>query len=101
MAGLSVVLEGYGDIGGTKRSMTCTTSSSSHIVNKASVTIKSMATSTYGFLDSCFLCKQKLLPGQDIFMYKGDRAFCSKECRCRQIFMDEQETIKTKQKYNS
>ncbi|KAI8566042.1 hypothetical protein RHMOL_Rhmol02G0008400 [Rhododendron molle] len=41
------------------------------------------------FLDRCFLCQQKLLPGKDIFMYKGDRAFCSEECRCRQIFIDD------------
>ncbi|KAJ6355813.1 hypothetical protein OIU78_004025 [Salix suchowensis] len=27
-------------------------------------------------------------------MYKGDRGFCSKECRCRQIFMDEEETLR-------
>ncbi|CBI22980.3 hypothetical protein AAG906_027818 [Vitis piasezkii] len=46
------------------------------------------------FLDECFLCKQKLLPGKDIYMYKGDRAFCSVECRCRQIFMDEEETVR-------
>jgi len=25
---------------------------------------------------------------------RGDRAFCSVECRCRQIFMDEEETIR-------
>ena len=24
---------------------------------------------------------------------RGDRAFCSVECRCRQIFMDEEESI--------
>ncbi|KAH7858767.1 hypothetical protein Vadar_027771 [Vaccinium darrowii] len=41
------------------------------------------------FLDQCFLCKQKILLGKDIFMYKGDRAFCSEECRCRHIFMDD------------
>ncbi|KAL4642996.1 hypothetical protein ACB092_02G060400 [Castanea dentata] len=45
------------------------------------------------FLDQCFLCNQKLLPGKDIYMYKGDRAFCSVECRCRQIFMDEEESL--------
>ncbi|CAK9168288.1 unnamed protein product [Ilex paraguariensis] len=50
------------------------------------------------FLDHCFLCKQKLLPGKDIYMYKGDKAFCSVECRCRQMFMDEEETFKTKNK---
>ncbi|GMY27771.1 protein mard1 [Fagus crenata] len=46
------------------------------------------------FLDQCFLCYQKLLPGKDIYMYKGDRAFCSVECRCRQIFMDEEENLR-------
>ncbi|KAK6913751.1 Zf-FLZ domain [Dillenia turbinata] len=49
------------------------------------------------FLDQCFLCKQRLLPGKDIYMYKGDRAFCSVECRCRQIFMDEEESVKRDQ----
>ncbi|CAA2997251.1 Hypothetical predicted protein [Olea europaea subsp. europaea] len=53
-----------------------------------------------GFLDHCFLCKQKLLPGKDIYMYKGDRAFCSVECRCRQIFMDEEETVKKSRRDN-
>ncbi|XP_051128091.1 FCS-Like Zinc finger 15-like [Andrographis paniculata] len=42
-------------------------------------------------LSTCFLCKQKLLPEKDIYMYKGDKAFCSEDCRCRQIFMDEEE----------
>ncbi|XP_010269587.1 PREDICTED: uncharacterized protein LOC104606196 [Nelumbo nucifera] len=42
------------------------------------------------FLDECFLCKQRLLPGHDIYMYRGDRAFCSVECRCSQILMDEE-----------
>ncbi|KAF5752191.1 hypothetical protein HS088_TW01G00098 [Tripterygium wilfordii] len=44
------------------------------------------------FLEHCFLCRQKLLQGKDIYMYKGDRAFCSVECRCRQIFIDEEES---------
>ncbi|KAF9622207.1 hypothetical protein IFM89_030065 [Coptis chinensis] len=46
------------------------------------------------FLDECFLCKQRLFPGNDIFMYNGDRAFCSMECRYRQILMDEEENVK-------
>lgn len=25
---------------------------------------------------------------------RGDRGFCSVECRCRQIFMDEEENVK-------
>lgn len=42
------------------------------------------------FLDACYLCKRSLGPGLDIYMYRGDRAFCSVECRLKQITMDEQ-----------
>lgn len=41
------------------------------------------------FLSACYLCKRHLSPGKDIYMYRGDRAFCSVECRCQQILMDE------------
>ncbi|KAI4311144.1 hypothetical protein MLD38_036063 [Melastoma candidum] len=44
-----------------------------------------------GFLDRCFLCGTKLSPGKDIYMYRGDRGFCSEECRCRQILLEEEE----------
>lgn len=44
---------------------------------------------TSDFLTSCFLCK-KFLHGLDIFMYRGEKAFCSEECRCKQISIDEQ-----------
>ncbi|MCE3050969.1 hypothetical protein HAX54_048622 [Datura stramonium] len=50
---------------------------------------------TADFLNSCFLCK-KQLQGLDIFMYRGEKAFCSAECRCTQISMDEH-----KEKYGS
>lgn len=40
------------------------------------------------FLSSCHLC-QKKLHGKDIYMYRGERAFCSTECRYRQIVTDE------------
>ncbi|KAG2303278.1 hypothetical protein Bca4012_062050 [Brassica carinata] len=39
------------------------------------------------FLSLCCLCKKKLL-GKDIYMYKGDRGFCSKECRSVRIMED-------------
>ncbi|KAG6431588.1 hypothetical protein SASPL_109667 [Salvia splendens] len=41
------------------------------------------------FLNSCGMCEKKL-HGLDVFMYRGDKAFCSAECRCKQISMDEQ-----------
>ncbi|XP_058761502.1 FCS-Like Zinc finger 5-like [Vicia villosa] len=44
---------------------------------------------TPDFLRSCFLCKRRLVPGRDIYMYKGDSAFCSLECRQQQMNQDE------------
>ncbi|XP_031500640.1 FCS-Like Zinc finger 17-like isoform X2 [Nymphaea colorata] len=41
------------------------------------------------FLKACFLCKKQLSPEKDVYIYRGDRGFCSMECRCRQIFLDE------------
>ncbi|XP_039120520.1 FCS-Like Zinc finger 14-like [Dioscorea cayenensis subsp. rotundata] len=40
------------------------------------------------FLSRCYLCRKRL-HGLDIFMYRGDMAFCSEECRCHQILNDE------------
>jgi len=42
------------------------------------------------FLSACYLCKRQLNHGKDIYMYRGDKAFCSVECRYQQILMDEQ-----------
>ncbi|CAN6984196.1 hypothetical protein IGI04_000072 [Brassica rapa subsp. trilocularis] len=42
------------------------------------------------FLGSCGFCKRRLAPGRDIYMYKGDAAFCSMECREQQIEQDRQ-----------
>ncbi|KAF8023478.1 hypothetical protein BT93_F0858 [Corymbia citriodora subsp. variegata] len=44
---------------------------------------------TADFLRSCALCKRRLVPGRDIYMYRGDSAFCSLECRQQQMKQDE------------
>ncbi|KAL0434040.1 UNVERIFIED_CONTAM: FCS-Like Zinc finger 15 [Sesamum latifolium] len=108
MVGLSVILENYRDQSAKKAPQLVMSSSSSS--RKGSMMIKlpaaapsspgfarrkSMCSSSEGFLDHCFLCKQKLLPTKDIYMYRGDRGFCSVECRCRQMFMDEEEAHTT------
>lgn len=41
------------------------------------------------FLKTCGLCNRSLPPGRDIYMYRGDAAFCSLECREQQIKQDE------------
>ncbi|GAV76245.1 DUF581 domain-containing protein [Cephalotus follicularis] len=47
-----------------------------------------LAYPTSDFLNSCHLCMRKL-HGKDIYMYRGEKAFCSTECRSSQIMMDE------------
>ncbi|CAA0823586.1 Protein of unknown function (DUF581 [Striga hermonthica] len=41
------------------------------------------------FLRSCGLCHRRLATGRDIYMYRGDTAFCSLECREQQMNQDE------------
>ncbi|XVF64738.1 hypothetical protein PTKIN_Ptkin09bG0191300 [Pterospermum kingtungense] len=41
------------------------------------------------FLRSCGLCRRRLVPGRDIYMYRGDTAFCSMDCRQQQMNQDE------------
>lgn len=40
------------------------------------------------FLSRCCLCGKRL-DGLDIYMYRGEKAFCSSECRCHQILTDD------------
>ncbi|KAH7652718.1 Zf-FLZ domain-containing protein [Dioscorea alata] len=44
---------------------------------------------TAPFLKNCGLCRRRLGPGKDIFMYRGEMAFCSLECREQQMKHDE------------
>ncbi|XP_059645086.1 FCS-Like Zinc finger 6 [Cornus florida] len=46
-------------------------------------------TTTAHFLRTCGLCKRRLATGRDIYMYRGDTAFCSLECREQQMKLDE------------
>ncbi|KAL2317724.1 hypothetical protein Fmac_031600 [Flemingia macrophylla] len=41
------------------------------------------------FLRACSLCLRPLVPGRDIYMYRGDTAFCSLECRQQRMNQDE------------
>ncbi|GLT78539.1 hypothetical protein SLA2020_500700 [Shorea laevis] len=42
------------------------------------------------FLSFCYTCKKDLGQGKDIFMYKGEKAFCSRECRHQQIALEDE-----------
>lgn len=53
------------------------------------------------FLDICFFCNRRLGHERDIFIYKGDTAFCSEECRHRQILSDERRSLRASKKGSS
>ncbi|MBA0858309.1 hypothetical protein Goshw_024128 [Gossypium schwendimanii] len=96
MVGLSVVLENQW----INDNDMIINEKSPQVINKATMFCSSSSSPLPAFLGQCFLCKRRLLPGKDIYMYKGDKGFCSVECRCKQIFMDEEESLK-KDKYCS
>lgn len=58
----------------------------------------SLILSTHHFLDACFSCKRRLRPERDIFIYRGDAAFCTEECRNRQILTDETRSLRVSKK---
>ncbi|XP_020590836.1 protein MARD1-like [Phalaenopsis equestris] len=43
------------------------------------------------FLSFCHACRKSLAQGKDIFMYRGERAFCSHECRQKEMISDAEE----------
>nr|VDD28111.1 unnamed protein product [Brassica oleracea] len=91
MVGLSIILESTNN---NNNNNTLSTTKPHQVVNKSAVMVSSDLRRgncylSSGFLEHCFLCRKKLLPEKDIYMYKGDRAFCSVECRSKQMTMDE------------
>ncbi|AQL01014.1 Protein MARD1 [Zea mays] len=47
------------------------------------------AMETAAFLKACGICNRRLGPGRDTFIYMGEVAFCSQECRQQQMNLDE------------
>ncbi|KAJ7966086.1 DUF581 domain-containing protein [Quillaja saponaria] len=52
--------------------------------------------SSNDFLRICYNCDKKLEEGKDIYIYRGEKAFCSLTCRALEIMIDE-ELEKSKQ----
>ncbi|KAG7635433.1 Zf-FLZ domain [Arabidopsis suecica] len=48
--------------------------------------------STESFLSRCFTCKKNLDQKQDIYIYRGEKGFCSSECRYQEMLLDQMET---------
>ncbi|CAG7905115.1 unnamed protein product [Brassica rapa] len=45
-----------------------------------------------GFLSNCYTCNKKLDQKQDIYIYRGEKGFCSSECRYQEMLVDQIET---------
>lgn len=41
------------------------------------------------FLSFCYTCKKNLEQKIDIYIYRGDKAFCSRECRYQEMLLDD------------
>lgn len=50
---------------------------------------RSMSYPSENFLSFCYKCKKKLGQGKDIYMYRGEKAFCSIECRDEEMMLEE------------
>ncbi|XP_047317954.1 FCS-Like Zinc finger 8 [Impatiens glandulifera] len=55
------------------------------------MTTKSMSYPSESFLSFCYGCKKNLGHGKDIYIYRGEKAFCSCECRQKEMMLDEEE----------
>ncbi|KFK35459.1 hypothetical protein AALP_AA5G286800 [Arabis alpina] len=44
------------------------------------------------FLSYCYTCKKSLDQKQDIYIYRGEKGFCSSECRYQEMLLDQMET---------
>ncbi|KAL8485222.1 hypothetical protein ACS0TY_027500 [Phlomoides rotata] len=51
---------------------------------------RSMSYPSESFLSFCYNCKKNLGQGKDIYMYRGEKAFCSSDCRFREMMLEEE-----------
>lgn len=59
------------------------------IVSNLEVEIEMESTN---FLSFCHACKAVLGQDKDIYMYRGEKAFCSQECRCQEMIFEGMES---------
>ncbi|KAJ4845260.1 hypothetical protein Tsubulata_034375 [Turnera subulata] len=57
------------------------------VENYCSLSDKSCS-SPKDFLSFCFTCKKNLEQKNDIYIYRGEKAFCSHECRYQEMLLD-------------
>lgn len=47
------------------------------------------SSASVSFLSFCYTCKKNLEQKNDIYIYRGEKAFCSRECRYQEMLLDE------------
>ncbi|XP_044487173.1 FCS-Like Zinc finger 8-like [Mangifera indica] len=57
--------------------------------NGITAAINRMNCPSENFLSFCYTCKKNLEQGKDIYIYRGDKAFCSCECRFQEMMVEE------------
>ncbi|CAL5203837.1 unnamed protein product [Lathyrus oleraceus] len=75
----------------TTTTTTLTTTNTNNNINHNNNPVSASAHGIYStphFLRICGLCNCRLAPTRDIYMYRGDTAFCSLECREEQMKQD-------------
>ncbi|XP_073134256.1 FCS-Like Zinc finger 8 [Henckelia pumila] len=55
----------------------------------------SMSYPSESFLSFCYNCKRNLGQGKDIYMYRGEKAFCSSDCRDKEMMLEEEEGLES------
>ncbi|KAJ0249886.1 FCS-Like Zinc finger 17 [Hirschfeldia incana] len=61
--------------------------------NRSNPTISELS-----FLKTCYLCLKQLHQDKDVYMYRGDLGFCSRECRECQILIDDKKELEASTK---
>ncbi|XP_022150297.1 protein MARD1-like [Momordica charantia] len=60
-------------------------------VDSGSQKSMAVAKNKNAFLSFCYTCKNHLQQTNDIYIYRGEKAFCSNECRYQEMLLDEEE----------
>ncbi|XP_073276292.1 FCS-Like Zinc finger 8-like isoform X1 [Primulina huaijiensis] len=72
----------------------CIVESCNGVVNGFSSN-RSMSYPSESFLSFCYNCKRNLGQGKDIYMYRGEKAFCSSDCRDKEMMLEEEEGLES------
>ncbi|KAK4743204.1 hypothetical protein SAY87_001205 [Trapa incisa] len=74
--------------GGDDGSLSPASTSNNGLWADDGISSNSTSAPSKSFLSFCQACKMNLGPGSDIYMYRGEMAFCSPECRYKEMMLE-------------